>query len=131
VDNQRFGCYKPFACVITMRFSAAASLLLTGWFSFVESAKNRPSSLREILQSYPAKREEFWQRNKDQITDRFLAQIQKMVDANPRELQTSTPSVEPTCTADGGVNFDDDYFQVLYNGDFKTNCTCSEGTRAI
>lgn len=106
-----------------MRFPVQVSLLFPGWTHLVESAQNKPSSLREILQRYPARREELLQSSKDQVTKRFLAQIQG-ADANPRELQ----GTDPLCNSDGSVNLDDDYTQILYDGDFLTKCNCSEGT---
>jgi hypothetical protein len=115
-----------------MRFSALVSLLLTSLISFVESAKNTgklvPSTLPEILKRFKARREELLQLGKDHIAERLLAKFQAD-DANPRELQTSTPAAAALCNVDGSLNVDDDYTQVLFDGDFETNCTCSEGTR--
>jgi hypothetical protein len=107
-----------------MLLSFVVSLLITCLIPFTESVKNKPSSLREILQRYPARREELLQRNMDQISKRFLSHIQK-ADENPRELQIQVTA--PICTADGSLDFDDDYFQVLYKGDFETTCSCIEG----
>jgi hypothetical protein len=113
--------------VYTMRIFFVASLLLSGSIAFFESAVEIPSSFRDVLQSYAAKRDEFLQYSQEQITRRVFAQIQS-ADANHRDLQTApAPTRGPLCNADGSVNFDDDFSQIVYSGDFETTCYCSEG----
>lgn len=114
-----------------MLCSFVMTLLFSGSLAAVESfeSSRKPSTFRDALKRYSSERDELLQRTKQQFTQRFLAQTQS-VDSNPRFLQaaTSPPSSAPLCSADGGVNFNDDFDQTVFQGEFETTCACSYRT---
>jgi hypothetical protein len=108
------------------------SLVLLNHATVVESTEIPLPSLKDALQRIHAKNKERSLRNQDHIS-RFLSHV--LTDDQPleRNLQTSAPTSDSLCNADGSVNFEGyDFLVAAFGGaPFDTSCNCKDGTSTI
>jgi hypothetical protein len=113
-------------------FHHLLSLVLLNPVAVVVSTEIPLPSLRDALQRIHAKNKERSLRNQDRIS-RFLSHVQTDDQPLERNLQTSAPTSDSMCNADGSVNFmGDEFLAAVFGGaPYDTSCNCTDGTFTI
>jgi hypothetical protein len=108
------------------------SLVLLNPVEVVVSTEIPLPSLRDALQRIHAKNKERSLRNQDRIS-RFLSHVRTDDQPLERNLQTSAPTSDSICSADGSVNFvNDDFKMAVFGGaPYDTSCNCTDGTLTV
>jgi hypothetical protein len=109
------------------------SLVLLNPVAVVVSTEIPLPSHKDALQRIHAKNKERSLRNQDRIS-RFLSHVRTDDQPLERNLQTSAPTSDSICNADGSTNFmgDDDFNVAVFGGaKFDTVCNCTDGTSTV